>query len=114
MIDWWVMLRMILVVLCLLTCLAGAEMPKVGDSVAVFQSVGIIEKMTMGQIIEMNTTTGLLQMKVDSVSRRTGVQDYDTEEFDPYNVTIAIPTITELLILSNNQSAASLHSPANS
>ena len=36
------MLRKILVVLCLLMCLAGAEMPKVGDEVSITQSIGVM------------------------------------------------------------------------
>jgi hypothetical protein len=95
------MLRQILVVLCLLACLGGAEMPNVGDYVAVTQSIGIIEQQTNGIIIEINTTSGLMTLGSNGILRRTGL----SEDWTPYdfgkeiNVTIGLPTIINMVLI---------------
>jgi hypothetical protein len=92
------MLRTAFFAICFLSCVACAEMPKVGDYVAVTQSIGIIEQMTRGEITEINASVGMINIKAESVSRRTGFMDWKTDTFeDGYNVTIAIQSITRLV-----------------
>jgi hypothetical protein len=89
------MLRNVLVVLCLLTCLGGAEMPKVGDYVAITQSVGMTEKTTVGDVL--NISDNFITIEVDAISRRVGLGFwFPSEVIVPFNETIAISTITRV------------------
>lgn len=102
------MLRRVLIVLCLLVSIAGAEMPAVGDYVAVTQSIGNAEQQTEGMILEINSTLGLMTLQSEGIHRRrTGGSDEDWSEYNfggSQNITVGLATVANLVVLRSNLS----------
>jgi ABC-type uncharacterized transport system permease subunit len=86
-----------IVLACLLMAgLAGAEMPRVGDYVAIVQSIGILERMTFGTIQEINTSSGLVVLERDYVKQHSGFLNWTDVDMPTETIVIGIPTIVSM------------------
>ncbi len=95
------MLRKILVMLCLLMCLGGAEMPKLGDNISIVQSIGVIEQRTDGRVMEINASLDLMTVQCYYIFRKTGFMDWKDMGMEPsklYNVSVGLSTISAIYI----------------
>lgn len=92
------MLRRFLVVLCLLTCLGGADgrLPVVGDWVDVWVSVGNTPKMITGDIIEIDKPMGLIALN-GTVMSSSGVCDLRNKT----NISIGVGSIIWLRVVGD-------------
>jgi ABC-type uncharacterized transport system permease subunit len=89
------MLQKTLIVLFLLSCLAGAEMPKVGDEVSITQSIGVMERLTVGKMVAIDSD--FITLNMSTIYQRSGFLDWHpVYRGNGTIVLIALPTISAM------------------